>query len=124
LTIGTEETGDTHYATNEEVVVDDSYTSGTTIPVIGEGSNGGLRFDHASGAAVRNADNAYPAVFGGRSLIKAYAPETGAYGVTVGPQESGILKQFRSLGWKGYFGYGLVAENYIARSEHSSSLQA
>jgi hypothetical protein len=124
LTIGTEETGDTHYATNEEVVVDDSYTSGTTIPVIGEGSNGGLRFDHASGAAVRNADNADPAVFGGRSLIKAYAPETGAYGVTVGPQESGILKQFRSLGWKGYFGYGLVAENYIARSEHSSSLQA
>lgn len=124
LTIGTEETGDTHQPTNEIVVVDDSYTSGTTIPIIGEGANGGLRFDHASGAGVRNADHAYPAVFGGRSLLKAYAPETGAYGKTVGPKESGILNQFRSLGWKAYMGYGLVAENYIARSEHSSSLQA
>jgi hypothetical protein len=124
LTIGTEETGDTHHPTNEIVFVDDSYTSGTTIPIIGEGANGGLRFDHSTGAAVRNADNAYPAVFGGRSLIKAFAPETGAYGQTVGPLESGILKQFRSLGWKAYLGYGLVAENYIARSEHSSSLQA
>lgn len=124
LTIGTEETGDTHYPTNEIVFVDDSYTSGTTIPIIGEGANGGLRFDHASGAAVRNADNAYPAVFGGRSLIKAFATETGAYGQTVGPLQSGILQQFKSLGWKFYGGVGLVAENYIARSEHSTSLQA
>lgn len=124
LTIGTEETGDTHYPTNEIVFVDDSYTSGTTIPIVGEGANGGLRFDHASGVAVRNADNAYPAVFGGRSLIKAFAPETGAFGVTVGPQETGVLKQFRTLGWKAYLGYGLVAENYIFRSEHSTSLQA
>lgn len=124
LTIGTEETGDTHQPTNEIVVVDDSYTSGTTIPIIGEGSNGGLRFDHASGAAVRNADHAYPAVFGGRSLLKAFAPETGAYGMPVGPKESGILNQFRSLGWKAYLGYGLPADNYILRSEHASSLQA
>jgi hypothetical protein len=124
LTVGTEETGDTHQPTNEIVFVDDSYTSGTTIPIIGEGANGGLRFDHASGSGVRNADNAYPAVFGGRSLIKAFAPETGAFGQTVGPLESGILKQFRSLGWKAYLGYGLVAENYIFRSEHSTSLQA
>lgn len=124
LTIGTEETGDTHQPVNEIVFVNDDYVSGTTVNIIGEGANGGLRFDHASGVAVRNADNAYPAVFGGRSLIKAFAPETGAYGKVVGPQEQGILKQFRSLGWKAYLGYGLVAENYIARSEHSSSLQA
>lgn len=124
LTIGTEETGDTHYPTNEIVIVDDSYTSGTTIPIIGEGANGGLRFDHASGAAVRNADHAYPAVFGGRSLIKAFAPETKEFGLTVGPKMSGVLDQFRSLGWKWYGGVGLVADNYIARSEHSSSLQA
>lgn len=124
LTIGTEETGDTHQPLNEIVFVDDSYTSGTTIPIIGEGANGGLRLDHASGVAVRNADNAYPAVFGGRSLIKAFAKETNEFGQVVGPLESGILKQFRSLGWKWYGGYGLVAESYIFRSEHSTSLQA
>jgi hypothetical protein len=124
LTIGTEETGNTHYATNEIVVVKDSYTSGTTIPIIGEGANGGLRFDHAAGAAVRNADNVYPAVFGGRSLIKAFAKEHGAFGETIGPLESGVLRQFRSLGWIWFGGYILVADNYIARGEYSSSLQA
>lgn len=124
LTIGTEETGDTHYPTNEIVFVRSTYTSGTTIPIIGEGANGGLRFDHGGGSAVRNADNVYPAVFGGRSIIKAFANETGQYGEVVGPLEQGILKQFRSLGWKWYGGYGLVADNYIARGEYSSSLQA
>jgi hypothetical protein len=124
LTIGTEETGDTHYPTNEIVYVQNDYTSGTTIPIVGEGANGGLRFDHATGAGVRNADNAYPAVFGGRSLIKAFANEHGEFGEVIGPKESGILNQFRSLGWIFYGGVGLVAENYIFRSEHSSSLQA
>lgn len=124
MTIGTEETGNTHLATNEVVVVKDSYTSGTTVPIIGEGSNGGLRFDHASGAAVRNADNVYPAVFGGRSLIKAFAKEHGPYGEPIGPLESGILRQFRSLGWIWFGGAGLVADNYILRGEYSSSLQA
>ena len=124
LTIGTEETGDTHYPTNEIVYVQNDYTSGTTIPIVGEGSNGGLRFDHSTGAGVRNADNAYPAVYGGRSLIKAFANEHGEYGEVIGPKQSGILNQFRSLGWIWYGGVGLVAENYIFRSEHASSLQA
>lgn len=125
LTVGTEETGDTHYPTNEIVWVDDSYTSGTTVPIIGEGANGGLRFDHASGAGVRNADNAYPAVFGGKaSLVKVYANEIGEYGSAPILKESGVVNQFSTLGWKFYGGYGLVADNYIARSEFASSLQA
>jgi hypothetical protein len=125
LTLGTEETGDTHYATNEIVFVDDSYTSGTTIPVIGEGANGGLRFDHSSGAGVRNADNAYPAVFGGKaSLVKVFANEIGEFGSAPILKESGVVNQFSTLGWKFYGGYGLIADNYIARSEYSSSLQA
>lgn len=125
LTIGTEETGDTHYSTNEIVFVDDSYTSGTTIPIIGEGANGGLRFDHSSGAAVRNADNVYPVVYGGRaSLVHVYAQEIGEYGSAPILKESGVVNQFSTLGWKYYGNYGLVADNYIARSEHSTSLQA
>lgn len=125
LTIGTEETANTFYPTNEIVFVDDSYTSGTSIPIIGEGANGGLRFDHASGAAVRNADNAYPAVFGGQaSLVHVYAEEIGQYGSTPILKESGVVNQFSTLGWKYYGNYGLVADNYIARGEYSSSLQA
>jgi hypothetical protein len=125
LTIGTEETGDTHYPTNEIVFVDDSYTSGTAIPIIGEGSNGGLRFDHAGGAAVRNADNVYPAVYGGKaSLVKVYAESIGEFGSEPILKESGVVNQFSTLGGKFYGNYGLVADNYIARSEHSSSLQA
>lgn len=124
LTIGTEETGDTHYPTNEIVYVQNDYTSGTTIPIVGEGANGGLRFDHASGAGVRNADNAYPAVFGGRSIIKAFANEHGEFGEIIGPKKSGILDQFRSLGYIWFGGYGIPAENYIFRGEYSSSLQA
>lgn len=125
LTIGTEETGDTHYATNEIVFVDDSYTSGTTIPIIGEGANGGLRFDHSSGAGVRNADHAYPAVWGGKaSLVKVFADSIGEFGSAPILKESGVVNQFSTLGWKFYGGYGLVADNYIARGEYSSSLQA
>lgn len=124
LTIGTEETADTHYPTNEIVYVQNDYTSGTTIPIVGEGANGGLRFDHSTGAAVRNADNAYPAVFGGRSIIKAFANEHGEFGEIIGPKKSGILDQFRSLGYIWFGGYGIPAENYIFRGEYSSSLQA
>lgn len=125
LTIGTEETAGTHYPTNEIVWVKDSYTSGTTIPIVGEGSNGGLRYDHASGAAVRNADNVYPAVFGGQaSLVKVYAEEIGEFGSAPILKESGVVNQFSTLGWKYYGNYGLVAENYILRGEYSSSLQA
>lgn len=125
LTIGTEETGNTHYSTNEIVRVSADYTSGTTVDIIGEGANGGLRFDHASGAAVRNADNVYPVVFGGRgSLVKVWAQEVGEYGMVVGPKEDGLVNQFRSIGWKYYGGYGLVSDSYIARGEYASSLQA
>lgn len=125
LTIGTEETGNTFYPTNEIVFVDDTYTSGTSIPIIGEAANGGLRFDHASGAAVRNADHAYPAAFGGRaSLVKVYAEEIGEYGSEPILKQSGVVNQFSTLGYKFYGGYGRVAENYIARGEYSCSLQA
>jgi len=84
-----------------------------------------LRFDHSSGASVRNADNAYPAVFGGKaSLVKVYADSIGEFGSAPILKESGVVNQFSTLGWKFYGGYGLVADNYIARGEYSSSLQA
>lgn len=122
LAVGTEETGNTHYDTNESV----RYVSGTTtITLVGTGSNGGLRFDHASGEAVRNADNVYPVTFGSSgSIVKAWASEIGEFGQLVGPDRDGDLEQWIKWGWKWYGGYGRPAENWILRGEYSSALQA
>ena len=121
--IGTHETGNTHYATNEIVTV--TSVSGTTIGVAGEGANGGLRFDHASGAAVSNDDNVATVVFGGpESLMKAYDPMVGEFGEVVGPKKEGLLDQFVTLGWKWYGAYARPIENRIIRGEYSLSRDA
>lgn len=122
--IGTEETADTHYATNEMVYV--ASISSTTVTIIGEGENGGLRYSHDSGAAVRNADSAVPIVFGGsESLAKVYDTELGGeYGEVVGPKKDGILDQWTTLGWKWRGGYDLISENRVIRAEVASSMEA
>lgn len=125
LMIGTIETGSAHQVDNEIVYVSDSYTSGTTVAIIGEGANGGLRFDHASGLTVSNADNVYPVVFAGpRSLAKAFDAETGEYGKVIGPDTTGRLQQFKTMGWKFYGGYGRWVESWLIRGEFSSSVDA
>lgn len=126
LTIGTEETGSTLYPTNEIVTVSDDYTlAATTLYFVGEGANGGLRFDHASASPVRNADNVYPVVYGSNnSLVKIYANQIGPFAQVIGPKETGVVNQFSTLGYKWYGGYGLIADNYIMRGEYASSVQA
>jgi len=123
LTIGTEETGSAFQHENERV----KYVSeaGTTVTLVGRGANGGLKFDHPSGTAVRNADAAYPVLFGGpKSVAKAYASDVGEFGEVVGPNRDGIVEQFVNLGWKWYGGYGIINENWLVRGEYSSSLDA
>ena len=121
--VGTEETSTTFYANNEPVKVISSSTPVLTI--LGQGSNGGLRFDHASGVAVRNADSVYPVLFAGPySLVKVFATDTGPDGEIVGPKVTGVLDQFHTLGWKFYGGYGRVSENYLLRAEFSTSYEA
>jgi len=122
FTIGTEETGNTHYDDNERA----KWVSGTTtVTLVGQGANGGLRFDHASGVAVRNADSVYPVAYGSpKSLVKVYASEVGEFGEVVGPTKDGIAEQWTSLAWKWFGGYGRMAENYLIRGEYSSSLDA
>ena len=120
LTIGTEETGNTHFDDNERV----RYVSGTTTAtIVGQGANGGLRFDHAIGTTVYNNDAVYPVAYGSpKSLVKVYADEVGEYGEIVGPKTWGTVDQFTTLAWKWFGAYGRVAENYIVRGEYSSSL--
>lgn len=123
ITIGTEETGSTHYETNERVRVVSA--SGTTVTIHGAGANGGLRHNHASGVAVRNADSVYPVVFGSAGSLKRwYDPNTGPYGKIVGPKVTGNLDQWESVGWKWYGNYARLVESHIIRGEYSSSLDA
>lgn len=127
LTIGTEETANTFQPVNERVRVSADYSAGTTIDIIGEGANGGLRFDHDSAVAVRNADSVFPVAYGGpMSLVKLYDTklENGAFGQVVGPKLDGILDQFATLGWKWYGNYGRWVESWILRGEYSGSLEA
>ena len=122
LTVGTIETGDTHYDTNESV----THVSGTTtVTFVGSGENGGFRFDHANGEVVNNADNVYPVVYGSpQSGVKAFADGVGEFGTPVGPRFDGLADQFQYMAWKWYGGYGRYAENRILRGEYSSSLDA
>jgi N4-gp56 family major capsid protein len=120
LTIGTEETANTHYDMNERV----KHVSGTTTSVIvGQGANGGLRFDHTTADTVYNNDSVYPVAYGSpSSLVKVFAQEVGEFGELVGPNKTGTVEQWTTLAWKWFGAYGRMAENYIIRGEYSSSL--
>lgn len=120
--VGTIETANTHYDDNERV----KYVSGTTtVTLVGQGANGGLRFDHASGVSADNHDSVYPVAYGSpNSLVKVFANEVGEFGEMVGPTKDGLAEQWTSLAWKWFGGYGRMAENYIIRGEYSSSLDA
>lgn len=122
LNVGTEETGNTFYDTNETV----TWVSGTTtITFVGAGANGGFRYDHANAEAVNNNDSVYPVIFGSpNSLVKVYASDVGEFGKMVGPLTDGIAEQWQSLAWKWYGGYGRVSENRLIRGEYASSLDA
>jgi N4-gp56 family major capsid protein len=123
LLVGTIETGDTLYPTNERVQV--LSVDGTTIEIVGSGPNGGLRFDHAVGETVSNADSVFPTVFGGpRSLAKVFDVNTGEYGETVGPDFQGLLKQWISLGWKWYGNYDVINQSNMYRYESTCSRDA
>ena len=122
-TVGTEETGNTFFPQNERI----KWVSNTTsiVTFVGEGPNGGFRFDHTTADVVRNADSAYTIVFGGpESLAKVYAPDVGEFGMLVGPRRHGSLDQFDSFGWKFYGGYGILSDNRILRAEVSVRSEA
>lgn len=122
VTVGTEETANTHYDDNERVKV---VSGTTTATIVGSGANGGLRFDHVSGAGVRNADSVYPVAYGSpASLVKVFAQEVGEFGEMVGPTRTGSAEQWTTLAWKWFGGYGRISESNIIRGEYSSSLDA
>jgi N4-gp56 family major capsid protein len=123
LNVGTEETGNTHYASNEQVkYVSDS---AKVVTIIGSGANGGFRYAHDAGVSIRNADSVYPIISGGpESLAKVYQPDIGVFGQIVGPRRRGSLDQWIEIGWKWHGGYGRLRENGLLRYEVSVSAEA
>ena len=120
FTIGTQETGDTHYPMNEMVRYISHATKVATI--IGEGPNGGLRFDHAAATWVGSASDVFTIVFGGpTSLAKVYDPGVGEFGQIVGPKRDGLVDQFVTLGFKWYGNYGRMSQSWLVRDEVASS---
>ena len=120
-----EETGSTFYPGNERVKIADISAAGNTVTIVGEGENGGLRFAHASGATVGNADSVHTIVWAGpQSLAKVYAPVIGEFGELVGPKTQGLAEQWTSFAWKWFGGYGIPSENWLYRGEFSVSEEA
>ena len=123
-TIGTVETGNTHYPHNEQIMITTAPTTLVTS-FVGTSENGGLRFKHITTETVTNNDSVYTIVFGGpESLYKLYAPSVGEFGEVVGPKTSGLADQFSSVAWKFYGAYGRLTENRIVRGEYSTSYEA
>jgi len=122
-TVGTEETANTFYPKNETVTWVSTTTSVVTF--IGEGPNGGFRFDHTTADEARNADSVYTICFGGpESLAKAFDPNTGEFGQVVGPKRQGLVEQWESIGWKYYGNYARMSESRVLRAEVSARAEA
>jgi hypothetical protein len=114
------ESSSTFYPENERVKVISG--SSTALVIVGEGPNGGLRFAHAAGATVQDADSVHTILFGGpSSLAKVYAPDIGEFGELVGPKKQGLADQWTSFAWKWYGGYGRPSENWLYRGEFAVS---
>jgi len=121
--LGTEETANVFYPTNEPIKVLSAVT--TAITFMGRAPNGGLRFSHPILTGFQNNDSVYTICFGGpQSLVKVFATDVGEFGKTVGPKVTGNLDQFNTLSWKYYGNYKLLSTNRILRFECSTSYEA
>ena len=120
--VGTVQTGNESDAT---LITEPFYVTavdGTTISVLGTGPLGGLRFAHASGVTVDNSDAVHCAVFGGpNSMVKVYSSELGEYGELVPPFETGNAKQWTTVAFKWWGGFGIINQGWLMRAETSST---
>jgi len=88
----------------------------------GPGDAAGLRFAHASGAAVNNNNSVFPVpVFGPNSVTKAASDWTGPYGETVVTGPFDRLGRFLTFGWYGIEGYSRTRNAWLFRGEVGSS---
>jgi len=125
IMIGTIESSTTFYGTNEYATIVSWASATNTATVVGMGHNGGLRYAHASGATVSNADNVAAVIFAGKgSLKKIYDVNTGEFGTVVGPYLDGSVRQWANLGWKWRGNYGRISESWLLRQECALGIDA
>ena len=116
-TIGNRETS----ANGENSEIETFYVADgttTTMNVVGAGPNGGLTYAYSSGAAVDSYNQAHAVIVcGANSLAKVYDGAEGEFGQIIPPDDTGTVKQFRTLGWRHIIGFGRPAENRLFRLE-------
>lgn len=124
LTVGTLQTAGESDATILTEIVRVAATPGsTTVTITGTGAGGGLRYDHAVGATVKNADTVHCAMFGHSSSAGVDFQKYGRYGQLVTPFQDGNAKQWTTWAFKGYTGYQILDQSQIVRIETSAGGQ-
>ena len=99
-------------------------TASTALGIIGGGPNGGFVFDHAAAVRVNANSQVHAALFmTAEALAMVYTNDDGLGpdGLIIPPENTGLLKQFNSLGYKHFLGFGRMAENRLYRVEHEPS---
>jgi len=123
ITVGTlESTGADDPIVTETVMI--LSTGSSAVPIIGGGPNGGFIFDHAAGVAVTAGSQVHAALFTtAQALAMVYTNDDGLGpdGLIIPPENTGLLKQFNSLGYKHFFGFGRMSESRLYRVEHEPS---
>lgn len=123
LTVGTVQTSTESDDTLITEPVKVSSVSSTTITINGRGPGGGLLYDHAVGATVKNSDTVHSVVFGSKnSLIVEYG-EYGRYGKPLTPFREGKAQQWEIHSAKYFGNYGRHDETALLRLEVSASKQ-
>lgn len=97
--------------------------SGTTVTIVGRGPGGGLLYDHAVGATVKNSDTAHCAVFGSKESLVVEFGEYGRYGKSIAPFQDGNAKQWTTYSSKYFGNYARYNESKLVRVETSASKQ-
>lgn len=121
LAIGTVETSTAvaDQPENESVYVT-AGTNSTSITIVGAGPNGGFLFDHAAATPVTGHYQVHASLFFTRDALgMVYTNDDGLGpdGLIIPPEKTGLLKQFNTLAWKGFWGFGLMSENRVLRHE-------
>jgi N4-gp56 family major capsid protein len=99
-------------------------TGSTSTPIVGGAPNGGFVFDHAAGVAITAGSQVHAALFmTAEALAMVYTNDDGLGpdGLIIPPENTGLLKQFNSLGYKHFLGFGRMSENRLYRVEHEPS---
>ena len=108
LTIGTAQTTTESDATLITEAVKVVSVSGTTITFTGSGAGGKLKYDHATLAAVSNADTVHAGIFGKSGTLAVAFDKFGRFGKLVTPFSDGNAKQWDNYSYK-YYGESFAA---------------